>query len=71
MALPLRRVVIGLAIRLNRRHEEIERWPMEVLREYMVMLREINAPSKPEARTPQTDEDIKNAMSHLRDFKGD
>lgn len=38
MALPLRRVVLELAIKLGRRHEEIEQWSMETIREYIVIV---------------------------------
>jgi hypothetical protein len=38
MALPLRRVLITLSIRLGFELDVLERWPMERVREYMVVL---------------------------------
>lgn len=46
MARPLRRVIIGLSIRLNRLPHEIEQLDMATIRQLLSMLMDINKPSR-------------------------
>jgi hypothetical protein len=47
MARPLRRVLIGLSIRIGVGVAELERYDMPTIREYLAMLSEINKPTTP------------------------
>jgi hypothetical protein len=53
MARPLRRVLIGLSIRIGLGSRELERYDMPTIREYLAMLSEINKPTTPEVRLPE------------------
>lgn len=50
MARPARRVIKTIAMRLGISFREVEKWSLEDIREYMVLLR----PEKPSAADPST-----------------
>lgn len=53
MALPLRRVLIGLSVRLQISIREVECWDIPTVREYMAYLMKQNEPETPKAQTPE------------------
>lgn len=53
MARPLRRVLIGLSVRLQISIREVELWDIPTIREYMAFLMHQNKPSVPEAQSPE------------------
>lgn len=71
MARPLRRVCIGLSLKTGKDVEEIERWPISKIREYMAVICE---PPDPKAKVPQgvpvqSDDDLKAAFAAVAGIK--
>jgi len=48
----LRRVLIGLSVRLQLSIREVESWDIPTIREYMAYLMEQNKPATPPAQSP-------------------
>ena len=53
MARPLRRVLIGLSVRLKISIREVESWDIPTIREYMAYLMKQEEPEKPANQTPE------------------
>lgn len=62
MARPLRRVCIGLSIRLGISVRELEALDIATIRQYLAMLGEINKPSCPAPVRRQTPEEIQSVF---------